>query len=249
MEAAAPGREGLVPRIAIADNGRACARWRPWRWFRRRLLSATARLKGCPASPERLALRTSESDVARSANLSGERYDVRVDTSKGAIVIAVHRDWAPRGADRFHELVDVALLRRLALLPRREGTVGAVWHRRRPGSRRRRGGRGRFPMILAASRTRAARVAFAFAVAQRSYHAGLHQPARQFVSRTKQGFVPLRRSGRGDGRRRRPQQRIRRNRRRRDSRRQAAAAVRRRQRVSQSGVPAARSPSSRECAP
>jgi len=32
-------------------------------------------------------------------------YRVRLDTSKGAIVIAVHREWAPRGADRFHELV------------------------------------------------------------------------------------------------------------------------------------------------
>lgn len=32
-------------------------------------------------------------------------YNVRLDTSKGLIVIAVHRDWAPRGADRFHELV------------------------------------------------------------------------------------------------------------------------------------------------
>ena len=40
-----------------------------------------------------------------SASLSDERYDVRLDTTKGAIVIAVHRDWAPRGADRFHELV------------------------------------------------------------------------------------------------------------------------------------------------
>ena len=29
---------------------------------------------------------------------------VRLDTTKGAIVIAVHRDWAPRGADRFREL-------------------------------------------------------------------------------------------------------------------------------------------------
>jgi peptidyl-prolyl cis-trans isomerase A (cyclophilin A) len=41
-------------------------------------------------SPERLALRT---------------YDVRLDTSKGAIVLAVHHDWAPHGADRFKELV------------------------------------------------------------------------------------------------------------------------------------------------
>jgi len=30
---------------------------------------------------------------------------VRLDTSKGPIVIAVHRDWAPTGADRFLELV------------------------------------------------------------------------------------------------------------------------------------------------
>jgi homoserine O-acetyltransferase len=33
-------------------------------------------------------------------------YRVRLDTSKGPMVIAVHRDWAPRGADRFLELVE-----------------------------------------------------------------------------------------------------------------------------------------------
>jgi len=32
-------------------------------------------------------------------------YKVRLETSKGAIVIEVHRDWAPNGADRFYELV------------------------------------------------------------------------------------------------------------------------------------------------
>ena len=32
-------------------------------------------------------------------------FHVRLETTKGAIVIEVHRDWAPRGADRFHELV------------------------------------------------------------------------------------------------------------------------------------------------
>jgi len=31
---------------------------------------------------------------------------VRLETSKGLVVIAVHRDWAPRGADRFRELVE-----------------------------------------------------------------------------------------------------------------------------------------------
>ncbi len=34
-----------------------------------------------------------------------ERFRVRLDTSKGPIVIEVHRDWAPHGADRFFELV------------------------------------------------------------------------------------------------------------------------------------------------
>jgi homoserine O-acetyltransferase len=57
-----------------------------------------------------------------SAILSGERsrsaeslalqgtagpaeYRVRLDTTKGPIVIEVHREWAPHGADRFYELV------------------------------------------------------------------------------------------------------------------------------------------------
>lgn len=34
-------------------------------------------------------------------------YKVNMDTSKGAFVIEVHRDWAPRGADRFYNLVKV----------------------------------------------------------------------------------------------------------------------------------------------
>ena len=32
-------------------------------------------------------------------------FQVRLDTTKGPIVVEVHRDWAPIGADRFHELV------------------------------------------------------------------------------------------------------------------------------------------------
>jgi peptidyl-prolyl cis-trans isomerase A (cyclophilin A) len=32
-------------------------------------------------------------------------YNVRLDTSRGVIVIAVHRTWAPHGADRFYDLV------------------------------------------------------------------------------------------------------------------------------------------------
>jgi peptidyl-prolyl cis-trans isomerase A (cyclophilin A) len=32
-------------------------------------------------------------------------YKVQFDTSKGIVVIEVHRDWAPNGADRFYNLV------------------------------------------------------------------------------------------------------------------------------------------------
>jgi peptidyl-prolyl cis-trans isomerase A (cyclophilin A) len=33
------------------------------------------------------------------------RYQVRFDTTKGPFTVEVVREWAPRGADRFHELV------------------------------------------------------------------------------------------------------------------------------------------------
>src|SRR6266481_4976549 len=57
-------------------------------------------------SPERFALRRYEGlAVHRDEGLALQRFAVRLDTTKGPIVIAVHRDWAPNGADRFHELV------------------------------------------------------------------------------------------------------------------------------------------------
>lgn len=34
-----------------------------------------------------------------------ERFNVRLETSKGVILIEVHRDWAPNGVDRFYNLV------------------------------------------------------------------------------------------------------------------------------------------------
>jgi homoserine O-acetyltransferase len=39
------------------------------------------------------------------AEAAPREYKVRLETSKGAIVIEVHRDWAPNGADRFYQLV------------------------------------------------------------------------------------------------------------------------------------------------
>ena len=48
------------------------------------------------------------SNLANPAALSEKApatYKARFDTSKGAIVIEVRRDWAPNGADRFYNLV------------------------------------------------------------------------------------------------------------------------------------------------
>jgi cyclophilin family peptidyl-prolyl cis-trans isomerase len=51
-----------------------------------------------------------------------ERYTVRLDTTKGPIVIAVHRDWAPYAADRFHELVTSGYYDEAAVFRIRKGT-------------------------------------------------------------------------------------------------------------------------------
>jgi peptidyl-prolyl cis-trans isomerase A (cyclophilin A) len=34
-----------------------------------------------------------------------ERFNVKLETSKGGILIEIHRDWAPNGVDRFYNLV------------------------------------------------------------------------------------------------------------------------------------------------
>jgi peptidyl-prolyl cis-trans isomerase A (cyclophilin A) len=57
-------------------------------------------------SPRQVSGQAGERSQARSAeSLALQEYRVRLETSKGPIVIEVHRDWAPRAADRFHELV------------------------------------------------------------------------------------------------------------------------------------------------
>src|SRR5882672_10921996 len=47
----------------------------------------------------------SGSPVSGSPDAAPADFRVRLDTSKGAIVIDVHGDWGPNGAGRFHELV------------------------------------------------------------------------------------------------------------------------------------------------
>lgn len=43
--------------------------------------------------------------VCRAAEKAPDQFQVRFETSKGDFVVEVRREWAPRGADRFYELV------------------------------------------------------------------------------------------------------------------------------------------------
>jgi len=91
------------------------------------LIVAGAFLLGCPknedAQPKSQGkeqpapVQEKAAGAARDEGQAPEQYSVELDTSKGPIVIDVHRAWAPHGADRFYELVrngyytDVAFFR------------------------------------------------------------------------------------------------------------------------------------------
>jgi peptidyl-prolyl cis-trans isomerase A (cyclophilin A) len=56
---------------------------------------------GVGANPNKAKLRT----PSQLTEKAPETFKARLDTSKGIVVIEVHRDWAPLGADRFYNLV------------------------------------------------------------------------------------------------------------------------------------------------
>lgn len=60
--------------------------------------------------------------LAQSATPAPHEYQVRLETTKGPIVIAVHRGWAPHGADRFHELVTSGYYDNAPIFRIRKGT-------------------------------------------------------------------------------------------------------------------------------
>jgi peptidyl-prolyl cis-trans isomerase A (cyclophilin A) len=63
--------------------------------------AATGQAAGGSANPNRARLRTPSQLIEKAP----DAFKARLDTSKGVIVIEVHRDWAPLGADRFYNLV------------------------------------------------------------------------------------------------------------------------------------------------
>ena len=70
-----------------------------------------AALVGSRLAPGRSAAASAPSALRQAKEavaLQPDPVRVRLETSKGAIVIAVHRDWAPLGAARFLELVQAS---------------------------------------------------------------------------------------------------------------------------------------------
>jgi homoserine O-acetyltransferase len=59
---------------------------------------------------------------ASSTDKAPKQFKVRLETSKGPMVVAVHRDWAPRGAQRFYELVRSGYYDRARFFRIRPGT-------------------------------------------------------------------------------------------------------------------------------
>lgn len=82
------------------------------------------------------------SEASEDESGAPSKYTVELDTTKGAIVIEVRRDWAPNGADRFHELVqngyytDIAFFRVVSGFMAQAGisgdpAVNALWREKR----------------------------------------------------------------------------------------------------------------------
>ena len=116
------------------------------------VILAGALLVGCPKEEEAQSKsqgeespapsQTEASKATQEEGRAPERYTVELDTTKGAIVVDVHRDWAPNGADRFYELVqngyfsDVAFFRVVSGFMAQGGISGdpslnAVWREKR----------------------------------------------------------------------------------------------------------------------
>ena len=132
-----------------------------------------------------------------SATLLGSRVApqagqvrVQLDTSKGAIVIAVHRDWGPRGADRFLELVNASYFDDSRFFRVVKGQwaqfgingdpkVATAWRQRT------------IPDDPRGQSVTRGRVAFAFAVPKRPDDRRCTSALRDLSYQDDQGFVPF----------------------------------------------------------
>ena len=74
--------------------------------FPTRSLAATAIAVLLLASCERKQPSTDTSSAAAETTVAPDSFKVAFETSKGRVVVQVKRAWAPRGADRFYQLVN-----------------------------------------------------------------------------------------------------------------------------------------------
>jgi len=65
---------------------------------------AVLALAACGPAPEK---KQQEPPKPQAARTMPDVYKVALATSKGHLIIEVHKDWAPRGAERFWRLVDL----------------------------------------------------------------------------------------------------------------------------------------------
>jgi peptidyl-prolyl cis-trans isomerase A (cyclophilin A) len=69
--------------------------------MRRSLVFVLLVLTACSPKPEETSKKTADTAPQKPP----EVFDVRLDTSKGNVLMRVHRAWAPKGADHFHYMV------------------------------------------------------------------------------------------------------------------------------------------------
>lgn len=85
-----------------------------------------------PAQVEETAKVAQEDSAADMARLltpetlnaqAPELFNVEIETTKGRIVVEMHRDWAPNGVDRFYNLVEAGFFKDIALFRMVKGFV------------------------------------------------------------------------------------------------------------------------------
>ena len=85
-----------------------------------------------PAQVEETAMVAQEDSAADMARLltpetlnaqAPELFNVEIETTKGRIVVEMHRDWAPNGVDRFYNLVEAGFFKDIALFRMVKGFV------------------------------------------------------------------------------------------------------------------------------
>ena len=103
-------RTRRLRRTSRPDSRRSSRWWRPPSPPSRHSLTqvlSTPRLEPMMRAARLVALVVALLPAAAGAGVP-DVFDVRLETSKGPIVIEVHREWAPIGAARFHDLVRAA---------------------------------------------------------------------------------------------------------------------------------------------